>query len=54
MISQLLQYSLLTALGAGIVDAKWLTEIPHAPDRWTNKLFDVPTWLVPIEGKLLD
>lgn len=31
--------------------AKWMDEIPHAPPRWKSKLFGIPTWIIPIEGK---
>lgn len=32
------------------VQGEWLAEIPDAPPRWKSKLFDIPTWIVPIEG----
>ncbi|CDH56379.1 predicted protein [Lichtheimia corymbifera JMRC:FSU:9682] len=31
------------------VQGEWLAEIPDAPPRWKSKLFDIPTWIVPIE-----
>jgi hypothetical protein len=34
----------------GLVDAKWLSEIPNAPNRYLSKLFAIPTWISDIEG----
>jgi hypothetical protein len=37
----------------GLVEAKWLSEIPNAPNRYLSKLFSIPTWIADIEGRYI-
>ncbi|KAI9350377.1 hypothetical protein BD770DRAFT_394288 [Pilaira anomala] len=50
MISQLLQYVFLIALGSiHLVNAEWLSAIPGTPERSINKVFGIPTWMAHIK-----
>ncbi|KAI8097865.1 uncharacterized protein B0P05DRAFT_522391 [Gilbertella persicaria] len=47
MVLQYFMSVLLLALYG--VEAKWMSEIPNAPERAYSKLFNIPTWITHIE-----